>query len=234
MFRFIKKYLTFSLIANPGGSGGGRLQRPSYPQGGEFLPPWIRLDPLNVTVTCDDATLHSSLGHKRLRTRFPKKKGGHSKSEGGAEDSSVCQEEESTDHLSTTAIAGIIVGCIVGATIMAAAVAIVIHLWRGDESSVDVEKAQKDAPPTIVTLAPSESTLGPSSDVTTASTKAYSASAGQYNATITCNGDAPKSYEVRSFGGKRGGHPKHKGGDDSEGDSEEEEDTLCQEPTASH
>ncbi|RYP20767.1 hypothetical protein DL765_002600 [Monosporascus sp. GIB2] len=99
---------------------------------------------VNVTVTCDDASLDTSLGHKLLRTRFPKKSG-HSKSDDGDGNSSVCQEEEPADHLSTATIAGIIIGCIAGATIMATAIAIVIHLWRGDKSTVDVEKASGDA-----------------------------------------------------------------------------------------
>ncbi|RYP73920.1 hypothetical protein DL771_003362 [Monosporascus sp. 5C6A] len=88
----------------------------------------------------------------------------------------------------------------------------------------------KDASPTIVALGPSESTPGPSPEIATASAKAYSASAGQYNVTVTCNGDAPESYKVRSTGAKKGGHPKHKG---SEEDDEGDEDSLCQEPTAS-
>ncbi|RYP78142.1 hypothetical protein DL770_006932 [Monosporascus sp. CRB-9-2] len=325
MLRFIQKYLTFALNATPAVQTAAGLNATDTLKASQLATsPMASATPtaksslglsyetveskaeLNVTVTCDDATLHTSLGHKLLRTRFRKKKGGHSKSDGGDENSSVCEEEESTDHLSTAAIAGIGVGCIVGATIMATAIAIAVHLWRGDKSSVDVEKAsgdastttqvradmsqidspafdsygsdswlflgleapvqhmafaksfttlllatsvvqaagafnstdsvgisQNDASPAIVSLVPSESTLGRSPDITTASTIPYSASAGQYNVTITCNGDAPESYKIRSFGGKTSGHLKHKGGDDGEEDDEEEEDSLCQEPTAS-
>ncbi|RYP32134.1 hypothetical protein DL767_005370 [Monosporascus sp. MG133] len=272
MLRFIKKYLTFALIAAPavqavaGFNATDNLkasQLATSPMASATSTAKSSLDlsygtaeakaevstsldtarQLNVNVTCDDITLHTSLGHKLLRTRFPKKKGGHSKSDGGDEESSVCQEEESPDHLSTAATAGIIVGCIVGATIIATTLAIVIHLRRGDKSSVDVEKASGEALTTTQVPAndstdaggysPPESTLSPSPDITTASTNACSASAGQYNATITCNGDAPESYKVRSFGGRKGGHPKHKGGDGGEEDSEKEEGSLCQEPSAS-
>ncbi|RYP69335.1 hypothetical protein DL769_005297 [Monosporascus sp. CRB-8-3] len=235
MLRFIKKYLTFALITTPAVRAAAvfnatdtlnvsqlatstmtsatstaksslGLSYVTVEAKAEVSTSLDTAGQLNATVTCDDSTLQASLGHKLLRPRFPKKKGGHSKSDGGDEDSSVCHGEESTDHLPTAAIAGIIVGCIIGATIMVTAIAIVIRLWRDDKSSVDVEKAsgnasaatqipslfltgaaafnsthsveirQKVASPTISTVAPTEISVSPSMETITASLKVYSAS----------------------------------------------------------